>query len=67
MAENHIARLMRERDDARLAIKETRDALIDTILYLQSSKFHGVGCDYVHVSTDMMPKLAAMQFRLCGE
>ena len=57
MAENHIARLTRERDEARATITATRDELREIIRYLQTPKFHGAGNDYVHISTDIMPKL----------
>ncbi len=67
MKENHIARLIRERDDYAAQMREAREAreaLVDIMHYLQSTKFHGVENDYVHVSTDMMPKLIALQFKL---
>ena len=57
MAENHIARLTRERDEAQATIRATRDELREIIHYLQTPKFHGAGNDYVHISTDIMPKL----------
>ena len=57
MAENHIARLIRERDDAQATIRATREELREIIHYLQAPKFHGAGNDYVHISTDIMPKL----------
>lgn len=64
---NHIHRLMSERDEARETIRETRNELTDLIRYLSSSKFTAPDCDYVHVRTDMLPKLMALQFKLCGE
>jgi len=64
MAENHIARLIRERDEYAVQMREARDALVDIMHYLQSPKFHGVDKDYVHVSTDIMPKLISLQFKM---
>lgn len=64
MAENHIARLIRERDEYAAQMREARDALIDIMHYLQSPKFHGVDNDYVYVSTDIMPKLISLQFKM---
>jgi len=64
MAENHIARLIRERDEYAAQMREARDALVDIMHYLQSPKFHGVDKDYVHVSTDIMPKLISLQFKM---
>lgn len=64
MSENHIHRLIRERDIYAAQVKDARNALIDIMHYLQLPKFHGVENDYVHVSTDIMPKLIALQFKL---
>jgi len=64
MKENHIARLIRERDEYAAQMRDAREALVDIMHYLQGTKFHGVENDYVHVSTDMMPKLIALQFKL---
>ena len=64
MKENHIARLIRERDEYAAQVKDARNALIDIMHYLQTPKFHGVENDYVHVSTDIMPKLIGLQFKL---
>lgn len=64
---NHIARLTNERDDARDVIRRARDALTEIELYLTSSKFWAPGDDYVHVRTDMLPKISAVRFILCGE
>lgn len=58
---NHIHRLTRERDDARQALHETREALTELLVYLSSSKFHGVDNDVVHVSTDVAPKLTEIR------
>ena len=64
MKENHIARLIRERDEYAAQMRDAREALVDIMHYLQGTKFHGVENDYVHVSTDMMPKLIALHFKL---
>ena len=64
MKENHIHRLIRERDEYAAQVKDARGTLIDIMHYLQTPKFHGPDNDYVHVRTDMMPKLIALQFKL---
>jgi len=37
-----------------------RRELVELIKYLQTDKFTAVGCDFVHVSTDLMPKLMSI-------
>lgn len=64
---NHISRLTSDRDQARTVTCDTRRDLTDLIVYLSSSKFTAPDCDYVHVRTDILPKLMALQFSLCGE
>ena len=64
---NHIARLTQERDAAQTTIRETRDALLEIILYLRSDKFRWPDQDYVFVSTDMLPKLNELHWSLCGK
>ena len=66
MAENHIARLIRERDEALATIRKVREALTDMQHYYTSSKFHGVDADYAHVSTDVMPRLREVTFMTIG-
>ncbi len=64
MAENHIVRLTRERDEALATVRQARESVVEIMGYLQGPKFHGVDADFVHVSTDMMPKLRELQFKL---
>lgn len=64
---NHIARLTEERERLRALVRETRDKLTDLERYLASDKFHGPGNDYVHVRTDIGPKITALRIALCGE
>ena len=61
---NHIARLTSERDAAAQTLRDARDMLTDLELYLTSSKFAGPDADYVHVRTDILPKIAAVRFAL---
>lgn len=61
---NHIARLTAERDDARETIRAARDALLEVTSI--SPKFHGPDNDYVHLRTDILPKIEAIRFSLCG-
>lgn len=61
MAENYIHRLTRERDETREQLAEVLGLLVELEIYLTSSKFHGADNDYVHVSTDMLPRLAKIK------
>ena len=61
---NHIARLISERDEALATIRNARELLTDIELYLTSSKFAGPDADYVHVRTDILPKIARARFAL---
>jgi hypothetical protein len=67
MAENHIARLTRERDEAQALVRQIREDLTDLLKYLGSPKFHGPENNYVHISTDIWPKLLEIQFKTCGQ
>ena len=58
---NHIARLQAERLEALEALRDARDIVSELEAYLMSSKFHGPDNDYVHVSTDLLPKLARVR------
>jgi hypothetical protein len=63
MKENHIHRIIRERDEALEQLREVRDRLADIENYLTSSKFtSSPDHDYVHVRTDILPKIAAVRF-----
>lgn len=64
---NHIARLISERDEARAVIRDARNALTDIERYLSSAKFVWPQNDYVHVRTDILPKIASVRFALCGQ
>lgn len=63
---NHIARLTQERDEAQATIRKIREELLEISHYLQSSKFTAPDCDYVHVRTDILPKITAVHFLTCG-
>ena len=55
---NHIAKLTRQRANALEALRDARELVEELEAYLLSSKFHGPDNDYVHVRTDLLPKLA---------
>ena len=61
---NHISRLISERDSAWATLRDARDMLTEIELYLTSSKFAGPDADYVHVRTDILPKIARVRFKL---
>ena len=59
MSENFIHRVIRERDEAHQQLRQVRD--IEH--YLTSTKFtNSPDDDYVHVRTDILPKIAAVRF-----
>ncbi len=64
---NHIARLIQERDEAIATIRKVREELLEISHYLQSSKFTAPDCDYVHVRTDILPKITRVHFLTCGQ
>lgn len=55
--ENYIKRLEREKQDALAALTATNLKLAEIQSYLLSAKFSGVDSDYVHVRTDILPKI----------
>jgi hypothetical protein len=57
---NYIKRLEDENKALRAQLLEARDAIIEDQLYLLSSKFQGPDNDYVHIRTDMLPKLCKL-------
>jgi hypothetical protein len=63
---NHIHRITTERDDSFAQMRAVRDALCELEIYLTSRKFQSVDNDYVFVSTDVLPKIAAIRFLAIG-
>ena len=61
---NHIARLTGERLEARDQLAAARELVLELEAYLLSSKFQGADNDFVHVRTDMLPKLARVRSAL---
>jgi hypothetical protein len=58
---NHIHRLTQERDDARATLASAQDELTRLMAYLDSPKFAWPEGDYVHIRTDLMPKLVSLR------
>lgn len=58
---NHIARLTQDRNEAAAKLKAVQEELIALEAYLTSSKFQGPDNDYVHVRTDLLPKLSTIR------
>jgi hypothetical protein len=61
---NHIARLISERDEAQQTLRDAFYMLTELEHYLTSAKFNGPDNDYVHVRTDILPKIAQVRFKL---
>jgi hypothetical protein len=61
---NHIARLTGERLEALEQLAAARELVLELEAYLLGPKFHGPDNDYVHVSTDLLPKLARVRSAL---
>ena len=61
---NHIARLTGERLEALAQLAAARELVLELEAYLLSSKLHGPDNDYVHVRTDLLPKLAQVRSAL---
>lgn len=55
--ENYIKRLEREKQDALEALEATNRALREIESYLLGAKFSAPDSDYVHVRTDILPKI----------
>jgi hypothetical protein len=61
---NHIARLTVERLEALEQLSAARELVLELEAYLLSAKFAGPDADFVHVRTDMLPKLARVRSAL---
>ncbi len=61
---SHIKRLLIERDEAQEQLRRAREELIELETYLTSPKFAWPDNDYVHVKTDILPKLSRIRFQL---
>ena len=61
---NYIKRLEQERWLLGEQVIRARQQVQDIEAYLLSDKFHGPDHDYVHLRTDMLPKLAALKSEL---
>jgi hypothetical protein len=57
----YINRLQDENQALRDQLAEAEAAIREMQNYLLSSKFQGDGNDYVHVRTDMLPKLSSLR------
>ena len=59
---SHLARVTQERDDAHAQLRAVREQLAEMERYLHSAKFQGPDADYVHVRTDILPKIRTARF-----
>lgn len=61
---NYINRLERENGELREQVALAHELVANLEAYLLSSKFAGPDNDYVHVRTDMLPRLATIKAEL---
>jgi hypothetical protein len=61
---NHIARLTTDRAQALEQLSAAHALVLELEAYLLSAKFAGPDNDYVHVRTDLLPKLAHVRSAL---
>ena len=61
---NYITHLQNVREEYATTMHVAREELRDILHYLQSSKFSGPDADYVHVRTDILPKLTRLNMTL---
>lgn len=58
---NHIARLQADNRALIEQIARVRDELVELEVYLTSDKFAAPDADYVHVRTDILPKIRRLK------
>lgn len=58
---NYIHRLETENRDLRQQLKDVQRQLLDIEVYLTTPKFQGPDNDYVHVRTDILPKIIGVR------
>lgn len=61
---NYISYLQDKIEAQGHSIEETVAALSDLMAYLESSKFSAPDADYVHIKTDLFPKLREIRLNL---
>lgn len=60
---NYIKRLQQTEIQMTRDVWELESDILDIVLYLRSEKFNTTERDYVHVSTDILPKLNALLYK----
>jgi hypothetical protein len=63
---NHIHRLTQERDALQAQLADVRGQLAELTRYLYSAKFSAPDADYVHVRTDIGPKITLAHLAACA-
>ena len=61
---NHIHNLTAERDALRATIADSTTELLELLTYLASAKFAGPDNDYIHLRTDLWPRLQRLRATL---
>lgn len=60
---NYIKRLEQTEIQMTRDVWELECDILDIALYLRSDKFQGTENDYIHVSTDILPKINALLYK----
>lgn len=60
---NYIKQLQEKEKQMTQDVWELENDILDIVLYLRSQKFDSIQNDYVHVSTDILPKLNSLLYK----
>lgn len=58
---NYIKQLQSQNEALTKTLSQVNEEMISILKYLRSEKFQGFENDYVHVGTDMVPKLEVIK------
>lgn len=61
---NYIQSLREANDEKTALICDAVEEITSLMAYLQTAKFQGPDCDYVHIQTDLFPKLREIRLNL---
>jgi hypothetical protein len=64
---NHIAKLTQDRNDLKEIVANAETEIATLMQYLLSDKFSKPDADYIHIRTDLLPKLQQLRSTLWNE